>query len=210
MTLETMVETVVAAVSALPQPADRRLLVAVAGAPASGKSTLAEAVAARLCAAGTSAHLVSMDGFHLDNSILEERGLLARKGAPETFDAAGFARLVGALRTNAEVVIPSFDRARDMSINCARVLPATCDIAVVEGNYLLLDVPAWRDLASMWDFTVWLDVPREVLQARLIGRWLDHGLDDAAARARALGNDIPNADLIMSRSRAADLTLTGG
>ncbi len=73
-----------------------RYIVAIAGPPASGKSTLSEAVSGQInlirgepiCA------VVAMDGFHLDNSVLDARGLRLRKGAPETFDAEGFVRLI--------------------------------------------------------------------------------------------------------------------
>mgnify|MGYP001085387190 CR=1 FL=1 len=79
----------------------KRRVVAIAGAPASGKSTVAAQLVASLVAAGCATRLVPMDGFHLDNRILEARGALARKGAPETFDAGGLLRLVGELGAGA-------------------------------------------------------------------------------------------------------------
>lgn len=92
-------------------PGDGRRLIAVAGAPASGKSVLGAALRDALRRDGVCAELVPMDGFHLDNRILDARCLRARKGAPETFDAAGFIALVQRLRSDAEVVYPLFDRA---------------------------------------------------------------------------------------------------
>ncbi len=80
-----------------------------------------------------------MDGFHLDNRILDARGLRPRKGAPETFDAAGFIHMIRRLATEDEVIIPVFDRPRDIAIAGAQVIGATTKIAVVEGNYLLLE-----------------------------------------------------------------------
>ncbi|MFN4171179.1 MAG: nucleoside/nucleotide kinase family protein [Pseudorhodobacter sp.] len=181
-----------------------RLMVAVAGPPAAGKSTVAEALAA---AVGAEALVVPMDGFHLDNAVLEARGLLARKGAPETFDAAGFIALIGRLRQEAEVVIPAFDRSRDIAIAGASVVEAGHRILIVEGNYLLLDRAPWEGLAALWDVTVWLEVPIGELEARSVARWLSYGMEEAAAQARARGNDMANARAVIEGSRAADVVI---
>ena len=127
-------DRIAARILALP-PAPLRLRIAIAGPPGAGKSTFAAALVDRL---GPEAALVPMDGFHLDNAILTARGLLPRKGAPETFDALGFVRMVERLGQDAEVVIPGFDRTRDIAIAGAAVVAPSCRIAVVEGNYLLL------------------------------------------------------------------------
>ncbi len=188
-------------------PTGGRTLVAVAGPPASGKSTFAEALAAHVTAAGRAAQVVPMDGFHLDDRILRARGLLPRKGAPETFDAAGLVRLVAALGQGGEVVHPVFDRASETAIAGAGVVPAACDLAIVEGNYLLLDEDPWRDLAERWSLTVFLDVPEGELRRRLIARWRGAGLDDDAARAKADGNDIPNGLRVAAGARRADIAI---
>jgi pantothenate kinase len=189
-----------------------RVLIAIAAAPGAGKSTLAAALKAQVDAelGAESAAVLPMDGFHLDNAVLVQRGLLERKGAPETFDAAGLVALIGRLRREAEVVIPLFDRSRDLAVAGAAVVEPRHRVVLVEGNYLLLDRAPWDTLAPLWDLSVWLDVPLPVLEARLVGRWLDHGLTPEAARARALGNDIPNARLVLEVSRAADLALPCG
>jgi fructokinase len=153
------------------------------------------------------AALVPMDGFHLDNAVLDARGLRSRKGAPETFDALGVLRMIERLGQDAEVVIPGFDRARDIAIAGAAVVEPGHRIAVVEGNYLLLDDEPWRRLRPLWDLSVLLSPPVDVLRRRLIDRWLEHGHDPAAAEARALGNDIPNAMLVVEGSLPADLVL---
>lgn len=187
----------------------RRLRVAVAGPPGSGKSTVAEALVQRLNAgpgAGRAA-LVPMDGFHLDNRVLEARGLLARKGAPETFDAAGFAHMVRRLGAEEEVVIPVFDRAREIAIAGAAVVGPEAAIAVVEGNYLLLAEAPWQALAAEWDCSVFLDVPEAELERRLMARWLGHGYSEAAARAKVAENDLPNARRVLARRLPCDLVL---
>jgi pantothenate kinase len=150
---------------------------------------------------------VPMDGFHLDNRLLDARGIRGRKGAPDTFDAEGFARLVPALKDAPRVIFPLFDRARDIAIAGAGEIDETCDCALVEGNYLLLDRDPWRRLAPVWDLTIRLQSDMDELRRRLIRRWLDHGLSEAEAAARADGNDLTNARLVATASRPADLEL---
>lgn len=188
-------------------PAGRRL-VAMAGPPASGKSTMADRLADAVRARGRSAQVVPMDGFHLDNDALDALDLRARKGAPETFDVAGLLRLVERVRAGGAHPFPTFDRGKDAVVPNGGVLDA--DIAIFEGNYLLLDEGPWRGLHRFWDLSVALAPPETVLEERLIDRWITHGLSPAAARARAEGNDLPNARRILRGSVAADYRMAQG
>ncbi len=185
-----------------------RKLIAVAGAPASGKSFLGGALCDALCRDGLRAELVPMDGFHLDNRILDARGLRARKGAPETFDVAGFIALIQRFRSEREVVYPIFDRAHDLSIAGAGVVAPSCDMVIIEGNYLLFDEHPWAALAGLWDFSIWLDTPEETILQRCVARWLAHGYDPEAARIRAERNDLANAHRIIAARLPADVTLS--
>ncbi len=193
-------------VLAAPRSGHRRL-VALAGAPASGKSTLAEALASELHSQGCAAQVVPLDGFHLHNQILIDRGLLPYKGAPDTFDALGFAHLVGRLHDETEVYYPVFDRARDIAIAGAGYIGEVCDTVIIEGNYLLFNAPVWKTLHGHWDLSIRLDVPLETLNARLVGRWLAHGLSPDQAHARAAENDLANAALIAGAQLPADITI---
>lgn len=185
-----------------------RLIVGIAGAPGSGKSTLAERLRERIEASGESVAVIPMDGFHFDDRVLSARGLLPRKGAPETFDVAGFRHLLIRLRAReAEVAIPVFDRSIEISRAGAAIVPDETRILLVEGNYLLLDEAPWNGLAGAFDMTVWLDVPVGELERRLVQRWLDHGFAPDTAREKALSNDIPNARRTAAHRRAADVTL---
>jgi pantothenate kinase len=182
-----------------------RFIVGIAGPPASGKSTLAERLRTLL---GEAAALVPMDGFHLDNAVLSARQLLARKGAPETFDVDGFEATLKRLRApGADVVVPLFDRVADLARAGAGIVPASARFVIVEGNYLLLDEEPWTRLAGLFDRTVYLDVPRGELAHRLVQRWIDHGLSEQAARERAFSNDMVNVQRVEDRRRTADTVI---
>lgn len=189
---------------------DGRLIVAIAGPPGAGKSTFSEYLRDAINKGGTEpAVIVPMDGFHLDNAILDERGLRSRKGSPPTFDCAGFADLLGRLKNASEdVVIPVFDRTLDLARAGAAIVRADHRVLLVEGNYLLLDQQPWTKLTPFFDMTIFLEVPFAELERRLIQRWLDHGHTEVAARERALSNDIPNAELVVSTSRNANYVVT--
>lgn len=209
MALDPPVAALIDAILASPR-AGRRRIVAVAGAPASGKSTLAEALAHGLNTRGCNTQVVPMDGFHLHNPTLIDRGLLDRKGAPETFDVRGFAHLVGRLHAEDEVFYPTFDRARDVAIAGGGLVDQDCDTVIAEGNYLLFDAPGWRDLHSHWDLSIRLDLPLQTLEKRLIDRWLEHGLSEEDAIARARRNDIANARTVAEAMLPAGVSVTGG
>ena len=184
-----------------------RFLVALAGPPASGKSALAAALAAALIAAGTKAQVVAMDGFHLDNTLLAPQGLLSHKGAPETFDAAGFIAMIRRLKAEPRVFLPVFDRSSDMAIAGAAEVSPDTRVVIVEGNYLLFDQAPWRSLADYWDLSLFLEVPETILRERLVQRWRDHGLSDHDAALRADSNDLPNALRIQNHRLPADVLI---
>lgn len=189
--------------------ADRpRVCVALAGAPGAGKSALAAAVMRRFREQKVPAGLVPLDGFLVDTAVLEARGLHQRKHSPETHDFAGFRHLVERIRQGGEAFVPVFDRDRDLAVAGAQVVPADARIVLFDGSYLLLDEEPWRGLAPLWDLTARLEVPLPELRARLIQRWLDHGLSRAAATRRAEGNDVPNARRVLDRELPADLLLS--
>jgi pantothenate kinase len=183
-----------------------RFIVAIAGPPASGKSTRAEALV-EVFPQGNAA-LVPMDGFHYDDAVLDQIGLRHRKGAPETFDFGGFASLLKRLRAReANVAIPRFDRSIEISRNAAAIIDSDVRFIIVEGNYLLLDEEPWRDLAPLFDFSIFVDVDRDELERRLVQRWRDHGREDDAARQWIDNNDLPNIDRVQRARRQADLVI---
>ncbi|AFL48710.1 pantothenate kinase [Sinorhizobium fredii] len=185
-----------------------RFVVAIAGPPGAGKSTLAEALAEAIAEAGESVAVLPMDGFHMDNAVLVEKGLLPRKGAPETFDVRAFLSTLAAVHANdGEVLVPVFDRTRELAIASARAIAPQTRIVLVEGNYLLLDEAPWSRLDGAFDYSIFIDPGIEVLERRLLQRWYDHGYDEESARKKALGNDIPNARRVVGNCRASDLVI---
>lgn len=187
-----------------------RHLIAVAGPPASGKSHFADRFAHDLTEAGRPAQVVAMDGFHLDNTLLDASGDRARKGAPHTFDLRGFARLLSDIASGGAVVHPLFDRSRDLAVAGAGRIAAETDLVVVEGNYLLYDAPGWRDLAALWSLSIWLDVPVDILRARLMQRWREQGMTGEAAFAKVRENDLPNAEDMIAHRLPADHDIPHG
>lgn len=185
-----------------------RKLIAIAGPPGSGKSTVAAILGDLLRAQGRTSAVVPMDGFHLDNAVLAARGLLHRKGAPETFDADGFCHLVRRIATaQQDVVYPVFDRHRDIAVAGAAVLPKEVEFVIFEGNYLALDAAPWDQLAQLWTCSIWIETPAEALQTRLMARWVDEGFSSDDAYAKVAGNDLPNSAFVQSHSRTCDLVL---
>lgn len=201
-------------------PPDQRLMVGIAGPPGSGKSTLADWVAKEINTRNPDADLavvVPMDGFHLDNVILDSRGLRAVKGSPDTFDVNGFYQLLQRLaspltppanaqmESNTSIYVPLFDRERDLARCAASEVNEHHRIVIVEGNYLLLQRQGWRELAALFNLSVMLHVPSEILEQRLIKRWMEQGMERRAAVNRAMSNDLRNAMIVAGESANAEL-----
>jgi pantothenate kinase len=187
-----------------------RLIVALAGAPGSGKSTLAEDLCNRLNANRPGlAAILPMDGYHFDDGLLRERGRLAHKGAPDTFDVGGFAHTLHRLRRadEAEVAVPVFDRSLEISRGSARMISQNIPVIIAEGNYLLLQQAPWTSLRPLYDITVKLETSEETLRSRLEARWRGFGLAEADVARKVEDNDLPNARFVLANSGGMHLVL---
>lgn len=183
----------------------KRHILGIAAAPGAGKSTLAQAIQTQF---GQTVQVVPMDGFHLANAELERLGRRARKGAPDTFDAAGYVNLLRRIRAQPghEVVYaPVFRREMEEAVGGAiAVLPDT-RLIVTEGNYLLLQDAPWCEVPEVLDEIWYLDVPDTVRQARLLARHMQFGRTREEALAWIDNTDEPNAQRISQGRAGADL-----
>ncbi len=186
-----------------------RAMLGITGAPAAGKTTLAARLRHEL---GAAAAYVPLDGFHLAHALLIESGLVERKGAPETFDAAGYVALLRRLRDPGEGVVygPRFDRGIEDSIANAIPVPPDVPLVITEGNYLLLRSGPWAQVPALLDEIWYIDLAEETRLQRLIGRHMEFGRDAAEARERATGSDQRNAVLIEASRDHASLIVSLG
>lgn len=187
-----------------------RMIVAVAGAPASGKSTLADEIANEINHRQTGlAAVFPMDGFHYDDAVLREMGRLPNKGAIDTFDAHGLRHTLLRLKANEDdtIAVPVFDRSLEISRAGGRLIPRETGIIVCEGNYLLMRQQPWDRLHAIFDLKILVEVPVEELRRRLRDRWFFYGLDEEGIRRKLDENDIPNGVAIMEGSIEPDLRI---
>jgi pantothenate kinase len=183
-----------------------RRLVGITGAPGTGKSTVAAAVVAAMA---PDAALVPMDGFHLANNELRRLGRAARKGAPDTFDAAGYVALLRRLRSVEDAIVyaPAFHREIEEALAGSLPIHRDVPLIVTEGNYLLLDTQPWVVIRELLDEVWFVEQDDELRIERLIARHIAYGKEPDAARAWVLGSDQRNAELIASTRHRADLVV---
>ncbi|NHC44169.1 nucleoside/nucleotide kinase family protein [Motilibacter aurantiacus] len=197
-------------------PDGPRAVLGITGSPGAGKSTLAEELLAALrdvppagLPAGEWVAHLPMDGYHLADVELDRLGRRGRKGAPDTFDAHGYAALLErALQETGETVYaPAFERTIEQPIaGSIPVLPAA-RLVITEGNYLLHEGRAWRRaraaIAEVW----YVDLDEDVRLARLVARHERFGKAPDAARAWVQDVDQRNAELIAATRDRADLVV---
>ncbi len=186
-----------------------RRIIGIAGAPGAGKSTYAERLVAESERDGVPAAYLPMDGFHLADVSLRALRILDRKGAPETFDAWGYAALLQRIRTADHTVwAPGFERELEQPVAGAIAVPAEVALVVTEGNYLLLDRPEWGAVRAQLDEVWFLDAPDDVRRPRLVARHIAFGKSPAEAEAWVARVDDVNAALVTAGRGHADRVVT--
>jgi len=191
----------IAAARRLIRPGQRSFL-GITGAPGSGKSTLAEAIEADLA---PEAVLVSMDGFHLRDTELRRLGRYRRKGAIDTFDAAGYVNLLRRLHSREDAIVyaPLFDRSIEESIGSAIPIPRDVPLIITEGNYLLMEDPDWRQVRDLLDESWYVEPGDEERRRHLIARHVRFGRAPHDAHERSHGVDERNAEIIKATKKNA-------
>jgi pantothenate kinase len=189
-----------------------RAILGIAGSPGAGKSTLVDLLVTRIRAAEGDDWVayVPMDGFHLADAQLDRIGARGRKGAPDTFDVAGYAHLLERVKREVDepVYVPGFDRTLEQPIAAALVVLPSARLVVTEGNYLLLDDPDWARARHAMD-AVWFVTSDESKRiARLIARHIEFGKTPDEARAWVETTDQRNAELVAGTAGKADRVIS--
>jgi len=193
---------------------ESRAILGIAGSPGAGKSTLVDLLLERIGAAKGAdwvAH-VPMDGFHLADVQLDRIGARGRKGAPDTFDAAGYAHLLERMKREVDepVYVPAFDRTQEQPLAAALVVPPSVRLVVTEGNYLLLDRPHWARARRAMD-AVWFVASDESERIdRLVARHVEFGKTPREARAWVATTDQRNSELVARTAGKADRVIVNG
>ena len=185
-----------------------RIVVGLAGAPGSGKYTLARLLARRLDERGLLAGEVPMDGFHMSNAVLDQLGRHGRKGAPDTFDVAGYLVILDRIRRTgpdgpAEVLAPVYRRDLHEPVAAGTRVQGR-GVVVTEGNYLALDSGGWEGVRERIDLLIMLEVPEHHLITRLIRRHKSFGRTHADAAHWVRAVDVPNSRLVAACAGRCD------
>lgn len=191
-----------------------RVILAIVGAPGSGKSTVTEMLLQVLqddppdgCSREWVAHL-PMDGFHLADLQLDRLGRRDRKGASDTFDAAGYVATLRRLaeRTDDPVYVPGFERELEQPIAASIAVPVESRLILTEGLYLLHDEGDWRRAAAYFVESWFCTVDRDLRMQRLVDRHVRFGKTPDEATSWVMNVDEPNAQIVeRSKSRATRL-----
>jgi len=191
-----------------------RTVLGITGAPGAGKTTLAERLVREI--GPEVAVLVSMDGYHLANTVLHDLNRHPRKGAWDTFDAHGYVKMIERIRaqrdhvsqgTEGTIYAPHFRRDLEEPVGSAIAVRPETPLVITEGNYLLLDVEPWAQARRVIDHIWFLAPPESQRMDQLIRRHERFGRSAEEARERSLGSDQRNAEIIMSTAARADLVV---
>lgn len=193
-----------------------RWMIALAGLPGSGKSTVAarliEAVNSRVPGAMVA---LSMDGFHLRQEQLwqmpDPKAAFARRGAPWTFDVAALAQRLQEVRLGAgrqPIAWPDFQHEIGDPVEAVHFVAPETRLVLVEGNYLLQQRDGWAPIGSLFDERVYLDVPLDVAMERLTTRHMTAwNWTRSQAQNRIAANDKLNAQLVLQDREHGDWRL---
>lgn len=187
----------------------KRIIVALAGPPAAGKTTLSESLRNTLRERGK-CHPVAlqMDGFHHQNDWLIKHDLHRFKGRIDTFDIDQLLNKTKALKPAGQPVTwPVYSREIHAPVADGVRVSAQHDVAILEGNYLLIDAPHWSDLHALFDLTVFVDASDAAIETRLLERHVKGGKTREEARIKIDETDLPNVAFVRNHSLPADFLI---
>ena len=205
-------------------------VIGVAGSVAVGKSTIARLLRELLARWEDTprVELVTTDGFLFPNAELERRGLMARKGFPESYDRRALLRFVTNVKSGVpEVRAPFYSHLKYDIVSDAEIVVRKPDILIVEGlNVLQPPAPGAKlAVSDLFDFTIYVDARTSDIENWYVDRFLSlkrgafanpqsyfHRFaslseEDAIARAREIWSSINQPNLVQNvlptRSRAS-------
>ena len=192
-------------------------IIGVAGSVAVGKSTCARILQALLAKwpDHPKVDLITTDGFLYPNSVLDERGIMNRKGFPESYDTRELLRVLRNIKSGHEVVeAPVYSHVVYDIVPDQKVVVHRPDIVIVEGlNVLQARTPATEFVSDYFDFSIYIDALEENIEQWYVDRFLTlresvfqdpdsffsfyADLDDeqAVAAARGIWRDINGQNL---------------
>ncbi|KAL2671415.1 hypothetical protein Neosp_014001 [[Neocosmospora] mangrovei] len=188
-----------------------RVIIAIAGPPGSGKSTIAQEVARTVTAlpGGPLITSISADGFHLSLDTLRtlpnSKELITRRGAPWTFDGDAVVELIRRLQSSPDQIItaPTFDHEKKDPVPDGLMIGPEIQVCLVEGNYLLSNEAPWDAIAGLVDERWLVTVDQDIAIRRIANRHLKAGIENTMDKAveRTLNNDMRNGDFVMRTSQ---------
>ncbi|MDH3243015.1 MAG: hypothetical protein OEM26_00240 [Saprospiraceae bacterium] len=186
---------------------NRRFLVGLIGPPGSGKSYWAEELIRqiRMDLGSDAADGLGMDGYHMHNDQLIQKGLYPFKGSHFTFEAARFVQKVKELMPlDRKVSVPIYDRSLHNPTPNGKLISRSSRIVVLEGNYLLTRISPWDQIRNMLDYSVYIEVQEDIQYERLMERHTLTGKSTEEARYKIIRTDWPNSELIVQSRDLAD------
>lgn len=191
----------------------KRSLIAIAGIPGAGKSTLVERLAQELIQRDITCKVFPQDGYHYYREKLAEfedpEEAFRRRGAPFTFDSDRFIGDIEKVRDGQNIWVPLFDHSKKDPVEHSIEIPSDTQVILVEGNYVGLDDEPWAKTKNLCDELWFLDTDHDLVRERIIKRHVSSGVARSVEEAteRALGLDWQNALYVLHHTRIPDVVI---
>lgn len=151
-------------------------VIGVAGSVAVGKSTFARLLQALLAQwpDHPKVDLVTTDGFLHPNHVLEERGIMHRKGFPESYDTRSLIRVLREIKSGqSHVEAPVYSHVVYDIVDGEHVVIEQPDIVIIEGlNVLQTGGTATEFVSDFFDFSIYIDASESDIEQWYVERFL--------------------------------------